>query len=100
MMSPGSGAGNQAAALASLEKKVLPEVTNAMLAFPVGSSEFKEIKRAWDSLTALVGKHKTSPGPEGGKMSIPPGIAPTNQPPPGFQMPPGMSGQEELGGAQ
>lgn len=92
MLSPGSGAGNQAAALAGIEK-LTPNLINFMLAFPVGSKEFQQIQRAVESLSSLVGKAKVNPANvQGSKMGIPPGIAPSNSPPPGMSMPPGMPG--------
>src|SRR5579863_4678987 len=55
MMSPGSGAGNQAAPLAKI-KGMTTHLVNAMLAWPVGSKEFMAVQRAVESLAGLVGK--------------------------------------------
>lgn len=99
MMSPGSGAGNKAAALAKI-KGMTPMLINAMLAFDIGSKEFQQIQRAVESLSSLVGKAQTQNMVPAGLQSMamqarkgpissapPPGISPSNQPPPGMDMP-------------
>jgi hypothetical protein len=105
MMAPGDGAGNKAAALQAA-KQAHTMLVPAMMAFPVGSPEYKEVERAVSSLATLVGKaEKTLPGAAGlvataqaakkGPLSAspPPGIAPTSVPPPGIEQPPGAEGE-------
>lgn len=107
MLSPGSGAGNQAAALAKI-KGLVPMLINSMLAFSVGSKEFQQVQRAVESLSSLVGKAQVTNMVPAGLSSMamqarkgpmqsapPPGIAPSNSPPPGMEMPgAGMSMEE------
>lgn len=107
MQSPGDGAGNRAAAF-QLLKQITTAAYKVGMAFPVGSPEAQAISDAIKKFQSVVGKaEKTIPGQAGlialasqaqkGPLSgaPPPGIAPTNTPPPGVeQPPPGMAGEE------
>jgi hypothetical protein len=55
MLSPGGGAGNQAAA-ASTVKAVTPTLIKAMLAYEAGSKEFQALNRAIAALAPVFGK--------------------------------------------
>lgn len=105
MLSPGGGAGNQAAAVQSI-KAVLPAILKASMAFPAGSKEQQAILRAVQALNPIFGKA------EGSNM-VPAGLAAmamqakqgplSAAPPPGLASnptpPPGMGGGEIPGEA-
>jgi hypothetical protein len=55
MVSPGGGAGNQAAARGIL-KSVIPSLHQALMVFPVNGPEYKAIDRALAALTPAFGK--------------------------------------------
>lgn len=100
MLSPGGGAGNQAAAMQSV-KVAMPTLLHAALAFAVGSKEQQALINAYRALTPIFGKAEGSNmvpagiatmamnAQKGGGMSAapPPGIKPTNTPPPGMDIP-------------
>jgi hypothetical protein len=101
MMSPGGGAGNQAAAVQRV-KGILPMLLETALAWPVGSKEQRSLVDAFRSLSSAFGKGDQSNVPagiaamamnaqKGGGMTAapPPGIKPTNTPPPGMDIPSG-----------
>lgn len=99
MLSPGGGAGNQAAAVQSI-KAVLPAILKASMAFPAGSKEQQAILRAVQALNPIFGKAEGSNmvpaglaamamSAKGGPMSSapPPGLASNPTPPPGMGEP-------------
>ena len=102
MLSPGGGAGNQAAAMQSV-KVAMPTLLHAALAFTVGSKEQQALINAYRALTPIFGKAEGANmvpagiasmamnAGKGGGMSAapPPGIKPTNTPPPGMDIPGG-----------
>ena len=106
MLSPGGGAGNQAAAVQSI-KAVLPAILKASMAFAAGSKEQQAILRAVQALNPIFGKA------EGSNM-VPAGLTAmamqakegplSAAPPPGLQSdntpPPGMGSPEPPGGPQ
>jgi hypothetical protein len=55
MQSPGGGAGNRAAAIASI-KAVMPLILKAAMAFDAGSKEQQAVLRAVQSLNPIFGK--------------------------------------------
>jgi hypothetical protein len=55
MMAPGSGAGNQAAAIAQV-KAVMSPLHRALAAVPVGSKEYKGILAALRALAPIFGE--------------------------------------------
>jgi len=55
VLSPGGGAGNAAAA-GAMVKAVMPAMHKALMAYPVGSKEYKAILRALTSLTPIFGQ--------------------------------------------
>ncbi len=99
VVSPGSGAGNTAAAGAMM-KAVMPAMHQALMAFPVGSKEYKAVLRALTSLTPIFGQSQdrnlvppallqlAQAAKSGGPIASapPPGIAPA--PPPGGESEP------------
>jgi hypothetical protein len=101
MLSPGGGAGNQAAAMQQV-KAVIPALLVASMAFPAASKEQQALLRAVQSLNPIFGKA------EGANM-VPAGLATMAQaakqgplsaaPPPGLKSdntpPPGMGGSPE-----
>jgi hypothetical protein len=107
MMSPGAGAGNEAAADATV-KSLIPGLHKAMAAYPVGSKKYAAVLNALRALTANFGREEASPlvpaaiqqlamaAKQGGPMqgAPPPGLAPA-PPPPGAGIPPGGGGGEE-----
>ena len=102
MLSPGGGAGNKAAAMQSV-KVAMPTLLHAALAYEVGSKEQQALINAYRALTPIFGKAEGSNmvpagiatmamnAQKGGGMSAapPPGIKPTNTPPPGMDIPGG-----------
>lgn len=54
VLSPGGGAGNQAAA-AGILKSVIPFLHNALTALPVNSPQYKAVDKALASLTPVFG---------------------------------------------
>lgn len=59
MVSPGAGHGNQAAASAML-KSVIPQLHQALMAFPVNSPEYKSVDKALAALTPAFGQSQGS----------------------------------------
>jgi hypothetical protein len=101
MMSPGAGAGNEAAADATI-KALIPGLHKAMAAYPVGSKKYAAVLNALRALTANFGREESTPmvpaalqqlamaAKSGGPMqgAPPPGLAPA-PPPGGAGIPPG-----------
>ena len=99
VVSPGGGAGNGAAATAMM-KAVMPAMHQALMAFPVGSKEYKAVLRALTSLTPIFGQAQernlvpaslvqlAQAAKTGGPIASapPPGLAPA--PPPGGESEP------------
>lgn len=67
MMSPGGGAGNQAAAVQKI-KTAIDALVIAMAAFPAGSKEMQAVMRSVSALQPLFGKAT-------GQNMVPAGIA-------------------------
>lgn len=95
-MSPGAGAGNEAAADA-LVKAILPGMHKALQAYPVGSKKYSAVLNALRALTANFGKEDQGalvPAAIQQMASAAKGSAPlsTPTPPPGIAPapPPGM----------
>ena len=100
MLSPGGGAGNKAAAMQSV-KVAMPTLLHAALAYEVGSKEQQALLNAYRALTPIFGKAEAQNmvpagiatmamnAQKGGGMSAapPPGIKPTNTPPPDMDIP-------------
>jgi hypothetical protein len=99
MLSPGAGAGNKAAAT-QMVKALIPGLLKAAMAFESGSKEQQALLRAAQSLNPLFGKAEgenmvpaglaalaqaQKTGPIG--QAPPPGLAPSNKPPEGMEMP-------------
>ena len=99
MLSPGGGAGNKAAAVATI-KAVMPALYTGMMAFEPGSKENQALLRALSALNPIFGKSDqanmvpaalqqlaAAPGAGKGPMSAapPPGLA---KAPPGAEPPP------------
>lgn len=101
MLSPGAGAGNQAAAVQQV-KAAMPALLMAAMAFPAGSKEQQALLRAISSLNPLFGKAEgqnmvpaglatmAQAARGGGPLSAapPPGLMPNDKPPPGIEIPP------------
>src|ERR1700722_16685002 len=100
MLSPGAGAGNKAAAMQQV-KVAMPTLLHAALAYEVGSKEQQALINAYRALTPIFGKAEAQNmvpagiatmamnAQKGGGMASapPPGIKPTNTPPPGMDIP-------------
>jgi len=106
MLSPGGGSGNKAAAV-QIVKALLPGLLQASMAFEGGSKEQQALIRAVSALNPIFGKAEGSNMVPAGLATLaqnahkgplsaapPPGIMPTNQPPPDMPMPP-MGGESE-----
>jgi hypothetical protein len=101
MVSPGGGAGNQAAALANI-KACMRTMQMSMLAYEPGSKEFQGLMRALSALNPLFGESKggdlapaalrqmAATQNPGGPLAgaPPPGIASAPLPPSGGMPPP------------
>ena len=101
MLSPGGGAGNKAAAV-QIVKGLLPGLLKASMAFDAGSKEQQALIRAVSALNPIFGKAEGANMVPAGLATLaqdarkgplsaapPPGLMPTNNPPPGMHVPPG-----------
>jgi hypothetical protein len=105
-LSPGGGAGNKAAATQQV-KAVIPALLIASMAFEAGSKEQQALLRAISSLNPIFGKAEGSNMVPAGLATMaqatkqgplsaapPPGLSASPKPPPGMELPPGISGEE------
>ena len=100
MLSPGGGGGNKAAAV-QIVKALLPGLLHASMAFEAGSKEQQALIRAVSALNPIFGKAEGANMVPAGLATLaqtarkgplsaapPPGLIPTDKPPPGMPMPP------------
>jgi hypothetical protein len=106
MLSPGGGAGNKAAAIQQV-KAVMPALLHAASAFESGSKEQQALLRSVSALNPIFGKAEGSNMVPAGLATMaqatkqgplsaapPPGLTPSQKPPAGMELPPGIGGEE------